>query len=882
MKFSVSKGLAVSGAALLLSTLSALVFASTSTEKNHHYFHAALDEALAEVRPDYEQRLILVEQARDFLAVQEDASVGLQHKADMVEALAHMRLGRFELSFDQTQLFCPAVDATAFPDLHFRCNVLLASLLVIRGDRAESLAMFEALFARDLSAVTDHLIKRYMLSYAVVLHENGKSAQAVDLYEDILLDALADGNDELTLLAGNNMIVILINQYDFIAARQTMQRLEPALARSPDSLVRGSLLLHQYELARLDGKVDEAVIGFESFIENKVDDTPLMMGSAHKLLADAYRDRGDLARAADSAQQALNILQGQAHEVNDARLTLARIYIDQGSYLAAMELMEKIDVDAEAVPTRRALIFQLDLEAKLRNLGDQSVLDSFSRFVKADAERDELASTTRAEYLQARVTAMERGQELERAEARVRAQEQQQLVERRNSRMVMLLVGLVALAIVMAAYTAVRRRAEVERIREKDLQNERLEAIVEQKTQELRENLLLQAEIARSLERTKRIEAVGMLAGNVAHDFNNLLQVIAGSNETLARRDTDESERAEMLELSNTSVDHAARIVRQLLAFSRQQNLAPSPLCFSDFLAENKALLRSALGEESDLKFRDYSDGAKVIVDSAQLTTSIINLVSNAADAMPAGGIATITAMVVQLDEVSIKPWHDIQAGDFLSIVVSDTGQGMSGDQIARAFEPFFTTKGEFSGTGLGLSSVHGFVKQSGGDIDIRSRQGRGTEVEILLPITDLAVTRSQPEVAQDSIGLAGKRVLLVEDNESVASLLETLLAKLQLEAVKVHSGEAAKRQLSEGERFDILLTDVRMPGDLNGPDLALWAIERVPDMTVLLMSGFTDAPIENTDLPLIRKPFTLEQLQAFLLHHLGLETAATQEAQAE
>ena len=826
---------------------------------------AALDEAIAEVRPDYQERLTLVAFADQFFADRSDVAPIVSYKIRLVEALANLRLGNFELSQQQASALCPKIPMKLAPEMRFRCDVIAAGLQMIQGNRQQSLAEFERIFAQDLSAVPDRLVRRFQSSYAVALNENGRSGQAVTLYEQILLSALTENNDELALLAGNNLTVILITQKDYSAARRTLEQLEPAFDRSPNSLVRGSLMLHDFELRRVAGELDRAIDGLQRFIDQEIDDTPLMMGSAHKLLADALRDKGELELAQSHAETATQILSGQSYEETDARLTLAEILIRREQYAAAIELIQSIDRENEPVPTRRVQIHRLLLEAQLQQAGRSAELASFKALVAADDERDLLASTTRTEYLDAKLTAAQRGLDLERAEAQVAAQARQSEIERRNNRLVLLLIGGAALALCLVLYIYVNRRAARQRLREKQAQNEQLEVLVANKTKELRDNLAVQAEMTRALERTKTVEAIGVLAGNVAHDFNNLLQVIAGSNETLSRDATTPEQRTAMLSLSNSSVEHAARIVHQLLAYSRQQNLESSPISFSDFLQENRALLRSALGEENELHIDDQSQQARVFVDSAQLLTSILNLVSNASDAMPSGGRLRISTQLRQLDTAQCRGWNDLVPGEYLSVAVSDNGQGMTEEQLAKACEPFFTTKDTSSGTGLGLSSVHGFVKQSGGDLTIRSVRGEGTEVEILLPTTHRngsAVSISRDESRSS---LAGRRLLLVEDNAQVAKVLDSLLRKLELNAVLVNSGREAQERLCGGDEFDILLTDVRMPGDLSGPDLARWAASKDPNITVLLMSGFSESADEAEDLPLIRKPFSLSQLKDFL-----------------
>lgn len=836
--------------------------------------HEALNRAIKETRPNFPERLELVERVKAFLAEAPEGDLLLGQKAHLLFALTQMRLGHFDESTAVTQRLCPELDWSELPDLRMHCDVLAASLLMIAGQRAESLSEFKAIFARDLSAVSPALVKRFRLSYAIVLNENGRSAQAVDMYEEALLEALSAEDDAHTLMAGNNLIVILIAQKDYEAARQTLERLRPAMERTPNTMLNGSLMLHDLELLRIEGEAAAAIAGLNRFIKDGVDDTPLMMGSAHKIIADAYRQVGLLEQAAIHAQSAVELLADQAHELTDAKLALAKVLIEQRALDEATALLQSIDLAAEGVPSRRVSIHELLLKAQLLQGNRAEEVRLFEALISSDAQRDQLTATTRAEYMSARLDAVQQGQELELAKAEMAAQEQQRQIERRNGRLVVTLVVLTALGICLLVYTLLRRKVERERRSEQARQTQRLESLVAEKTEALTQNLKVQAEITKALEQSRRIEAVGMLAGNVAHDFNNLLQVIASSNETLAKADANAEERAQMLALADDAVDHAAKIVHQLLAFARQQDLTSSSFQFSEFLDENRALLKSAIGAENRLRIEDVSHQASIAVDSAQLVTSLLNLLRNSADAMPEGGEASLIVRRLALDSEAAGYWDDVEAGDYLSIAVSDTGIGMNDEQIARAFEPFFTTKDIASGTGLGLSSVHGFVKQSGGDLRLRSVSGEGTKIEILLPIStqDQLEPASQPEPA--SVSLEGKRLLLVEDNESVARMLSEMLRSIGVEVVLAASGEAGQRLLQEDNGFDLLLTDVRMPGQLNGPQLVDWVRAERPGIAVLLMSGFTDQTTEYVDVPLIQKPFTLADLSALLRRQLSASTA--------
>ncbi len=828
---------------------------------------AALDLALQEDHRDYTERLAVVAQV-DALLARTDPQPRLAAKARLVEAVAYLRLGEFDRSRAVLDPLCPGLNRVELPELRFRCLSMQAILLLVDGDRAGSLAGFQALFGGDLTDISEGLQNRANISYAAVLNENGRSDEAADLYERLMVKALAGGDDWLTLLSGNNLMVILINQGDYLAARETLNELQSVLARNPNSLVGTSLRLHDLELSRVEGDVERAISGLQAFIRDGEDTTPLMLGTAHKLLADALRDDDQLAEAQPHAAKAISLLSRQAHERSDAHLSMAQIRLKQRDYPGVLREVEQIDLSQEPVPARQMLVHRLRLQALLSMGGDADQIAALNAYINADAQRDLLASTTRSDYFEARLVAARRGLEVRQAEALAEAAVQQRLVDARNRNLWLGAMAVAAVALCLLVFLQLKRQGERRLLAAQQRQNDELECLVEDKTRELKANLNARAEMARALERGKRTEAIGQLAGNVAHDFNNLLQVIASGNETLGDPDASPAEKSKVLALSEKSLGHAAQIIRQLLAYARQQDLAPSPMRLRDFLEETEALLHSALGERNHLTIEDDSHGANILVDRTQLTTSLLNLIRNAADAMPTGGQVRISTQVRTLDDAAARSWNDVAPGDYLVVGVQDDGIGMSAQQVGSACEPFFSTKGPQSGTGLGLSSVYGFVKQSGGDLKIHSAPDEGTLVQFLLPVTQEPVQVQAPAKPGSNKALAGQRVLLVEDNHAVARMLESVLKQAQLRTVRVASGQEAQDYLQGDTDFDFVLSDVRMPGVLDGPALARWIQKEIPKLKVLLMSGYSEMAAADLDLPLIRKPFKVSQLTRFLAEH--------------
>ncbi len=376
-------------------------------------------------------------------------------------------------------------------------------------------------------------------------------------------------------------------------------------------------------------------------------------------------------------------------------------------------------------------------------------------------------------------------------------------------------------------------------------------------TERIRDQARL-ADAERQLRQTQKMEAIGQLTGGVAHDFNNLLMVILGGL-SMIERPGDPVRRQRILEGMRQSAERGASLSRQLLAFARRQPLKAEPVDLRSQLDGMRDLLDRALRGNVHVRTDLAKDLWTILVDPAELELVLLNLCVNARDAMPDGGTITITA--------SNAP--DIEEGggrgDFVMLSVADTGVGMSAEVLAHVFEPFFTTKEIGKGSGLGLPQVYGFAEQSGGSVRIESEVGRGTTVVLTLPRTD----REPPDVA--ALGQACPAqpkafgsVLLVEDDNEVASLVTDMLNELGYGVTRAASAEAALGALADGRRIDAIFSDIMMPGSMNGLDLAHEARRRRPGLPVLLTSGYADAAMREAIREHIRvlpKPYDIQTL---------------------
>ncbi len=386
--------------------------------------------------------------------------------------------------------------------------------------------------------------------------------------------------------------------------------------------------------------------------------------------------------------------------------------------------------------------------------------------------------------------------------------------------------------------------------------NQALEAQIEQREK-----------VEEALRQSQKMEAIGQLTGGVAHDFNNLLQVILGNLERLGRRlpggaATGGEQR--LVEAATRAAGRAATLTQRLLAFSRRQPLAPKSLDLNRLVAGLLELLGRTLGETIHVETVLAGGLWRVFVDENQLENALLNLAVNARDAMPGGGKLTLETQNVGLDEAYARSQEDVRPGDYVLVSVSDSGVGMTREVLARAFDPFFTTKDIGQGTGLGLSQVYGFVRQSGGHVRIDSAPGEGASVKLYLPQffeLEPVATTATPAL-QVPMGSRHETILVVEDEDDVRSFTRDTLQELGYDVREAANGPAALRALEANPGLRLLFTDIGLPGGLNGRQLADEARRRWPSIRVLLTTGYTrDAVVRHGRLEpgveLLVKPFT-------------------------
>jgi len=379
------------------------------------------------------------------------------------------------------------------------------------------------------------------------------------------------------------------------------------------------------------------------------------------------------------------------------------------------------------------------------------------------------------------------------------------------------------------------------------------------------EDITEQRQLEERLRQSQKMEAVGTLAGGVAHDFNNLLTVISGYSELLHERLGPESNLlAEVDEIQKAS-ERAASLTRQLLAFSRKQMLRPQPISLNAAVSDIEPMLRRLIGEHISLHLALDPGSRMVKADPSQIEQVILNLAVNARDAMPNGGRLTIETREVELDEIYARRHGIVKAGCYVLLEVSDTGQGMDKETLSHLFEPFFTTKQMGRGTGLGLSTVYGIVRQSGGYIWAYSKPGQGSTFKIYLPV--LAQASAQPSPEPELISAVGtETILVVEDEASLRRMVHEALSHYGYRVLEAEGGdEALTLARSYSGPVQLLLTDVVMPG-MNGRELARRLRRTHPGLKCLLVSGYARSDVfrsrkGGSGVGFLQKPFTAETL---------------------
>jgi PAS domain S-box-containing protein len=383
----------------------------------------------------------------------------------------------------------------------------------------------------------------------------------------------------------------------------------------------------------------------------------------------------------------------------------------------------------------------------------------------------------------------------------------------------------------------------------------------------------------RQLQQAQKMEMVGQLSGGIAHDFNNLLTVIVGNAEYLSEQLKSRLDLRQLADDICQAGERGAELTRRLLAFSRRQLLRPRAIDCHELIASTCKLLKRTLRENIEVTTAFNADAIFAFADSGQLESAVLNLALNAQDAMAAGGRLTISTGIASLDDNDQGVHPDIESGEYAMIAVTDNGEGMTSDVAARAFEPFFTTKEVGKGSGLGLSMVYGFVKQSNGHVSIYSEPGLGTTVRIYLPNVTLNGSRSssQPAADEDALPRGNETILVVEDDPFVRSSVILRVESLGYKVVLAVDGREAVMKLRTNPEIDMLFTDIVMPGGMSGWEVADLAQQMRPGLPTVFTSGYAlEALVDQGRAPTKSIVLTKPYRKAELAHRLREALAAT------
>ncbi len=396
--------------------------------------------------------------------------------------------------------------------------------------------------------------------------------------------------------------------------------------------------------------------------------------------------------------------------------------------------------------------------------------------------------------------------------------------------------------------------------------HENLEERVEERTAELNEEIAERKHLEKQLVRAQRMEAIGQLTGGVAHDFNNLMAIMIGNAEILKDGVGEDEEAKEYIEEIIAAIDQGSSLTGRLLAFSRKTTLSLVTTGVSELIGGLHDMLQRTLGETVELKVEGPPDLWPATIDPHQFELALVNLAINAKDAMPRVGTMTIETAIVALDRTYAEQHEEVIPGDYVEVAVSDTGTGIPHEVLEKVFEPFFTTKEVGEGSGLGLSMVYGFAKQSKGQITVNSEVDHGTTIKLYMPRSQEEAGESDTKDDTQEYARGSERILVVEDDPNVRKGPVKILRDQGYEVVEAGNGEEAINHLKTGQSFDLLFTDVVLPGGMTGVEIAEEAKRRQPGIKVLYATGYAEnAVVHNGHLDpgviLVNKPYRRAEL---------------------
>lgn len=736
---------------------------------------------------------------------------------------------------------------------HLLSNLYLRSGLLRQALELNQLALVEAEQAGLKSELSEIHNSR-----GVAYLELGLPLEAFEHFELAHQYLEYSQNPMLGRMLAFNLGVNQLRAKLYDEAKQTFLAALPWVAES-GSATRMTIALTYLARAEIGlGNPEAAIQSLQPYLQehsNDVDDNTLL--NAEAALAEALLAQGEVEQALTKLTNSLQRAKtdNNSSKIEQLQLILGQAYNLADQPAAALAVLSDLRTSLNTEQPTQTLYQALRMSA-ISNAALGNYATAFAE--QAQAQQAERVSQngefkTQLSLLQAKLDRDKNAHELMLSQQR----ERELFIQTRLSQTILLgslLLGSLLVFIVYLLLSRLFQKRLAERERDASA---RLEAQVVERTQALESTMAARLNVEedrrllqQSLFEGEKLRALGQLTGGVAHDFNNLMTVVTLSADLLKDDLTDEQTHAQQaVKDILRAAESAADITSGLLAYARKQPLKPELVELQSFTSELLPLFQRSLDENIRLQL-NAPESCHVVVDRSQLTTCLLNLLLNAKEALTEGGAIVIT----------VEPAPP-GSGDFVRISVTDNGRGMRADQMKLATEPFFTTKGTNQGSGLGLSMVFGFVKQSGGDLNITSTENLGTEVTISLPT---AAPTSKPDVhvlsSEPPSIPAHAKVLVVEDQQEVRDVLQRLLESLGLEVTIAISGDAGIQVLLDHGEPDLLITDIVMPGETSGYELAAFAQERYPELAILTISGYSES--HDSEWPFLHKPFSLNELR--------------------
>ncbi len=770
------------------------------------------------------------------------------------------------------------------PAIFFKASCNRAVYLSAQGQREEPVRILrEAIeFAKPFGDQLDVPFAYAMLGR--LAEASGAIDRAFEYLQNSFESATRLGKDTLAAQAGISILELALSEEKTEMAQEWLQRIEPWIAKSSDPRTKFVLALRREDLKRALGDPTGAAEAVQALIDSRpLGGDPQSMGLLYLSLAASQFAAKNYQACIEAADKGAEFLKPVFRSWTLTQISRAESLFALGKNEESLTAVDQLLGDERLVPLHRIRLLELKSRILASLERHSESLAALQTCRTEETRRATDRANEVAQFIKAAYDGQQREAELSAAKAKQEMAEYQAELHREialrertsaaHDRLIKnaaIFASLIALAIgfLFIRSSANRRAAITIAERQREL-SEQLKSQLEKQAIELKEETSTRQQLELAIERKFRDEALGKLTGGVAHDFNNLLTVILHSVDLLRMQNsTLKPESTQMLDAISGAAESGASIVSQLMAYTRQQPLEPKPIRISDWLANTRTILKQTVGPPIQFIESDSSAGATICIDTAQLTTAVINLLANARDAIrPHSGTIELNISCLELDPTSSKAWNHLPAGHYAQFRISDTGKGMSPDELEHACEPFFTTKHPGAGTGLGLSTVLGFVKQSGGDLQLTSQPGVGTTVSFVLPQSAQPVA---PRAVMAPLQTTDKngQVLLVEDQEAVRVVLATGLASIGYEVIPARHAQEAIEIIQRSGPPRVLLSDVRMPGSMDGVQLRRWVLKRYPNVRVVLMSGYRELDSEaatEADIVFLQKPVKLQELHRAL-----------------